>query len=42
MIFFKQYLIMLTFIVISVWVMPTATEPDLEQLKSKELFIGLQ
>jgi len=31
-----QYLITLTFIVISVWVMPAATEPDLDKLYGKD------
>jgi len=37
MIFFKQYLITLTFILISVWVMPAATKPtDFGKLKGKD------
>jgi len=36
MIFNKQYLIKLTFIAISVWVMPAVTEPDLKKLNGKD------
>jgi len=42
MIFSKQYLIKLTFIVISVWVMPAATEPDIKKLNGKDYLIHLK
>jgi len=42
MIFIKQYLIKLTFIAFSVWVMPAATEPDVNKLNSKDYFIDLK
>jgi len=36
MIFFKQFFITLTFIVISVWVIPVATDPDLSKLMGND------
>lgn len=42
MIFVKQYLITLKFIVILVWVRLAATEPDFEKLIGKNKCIDLQ
>jgi len=39
MIFYKQYLITFTCIVISVCIMPAATEPDLGTLKRKDYLL---
>jgi len=36
MIFNKQYLIKLTFIAISVWILPAATQPDIQKLNGKD------